>query len=118
MAQPPAGPDPAQRVAAAQLLPRPSPCSRASTATGFAVAVENLVTARLVALPARCLARPAFRSACRRSVRAVMVDAEHVPRRIPERTRLHVVVHGHRAVDPGAAERLSHGQGLLDVGDV
>ena len=36
----------------------------------------------------------------------MVVDAEHVAGRVAERAGLHVVVHGHRAVDPGAAERL------------
>src|SRR5689334_1487738 len=66
--------------------------------------------------PLRVAGSPATRCGFA-SVLAVVVDAEHVPGRVPERAGLHVVVHGHRSVDPGAAERFGLGQGLLDVGD-
>src|SRR5262249_24940777 len=58
-------------------------------------------------------------SALRRwpSVRGVVVDAEHVPGRVAERPGLHVVVHGHRAVDAGTAERFGLGQRLPHVLD-
>src|SRR5262252_7731615 len=60
------------------------------------------------------LDQPAVRGS---SVLAVVVDAEHVSGRVTERPRLHVVIHGHGAVDPGPAEGLGLGQRLLYVGN-
>src|SRR6516225_2949930 len=67
--------------------------------------------------PARSRARPARRPAQSSLARAAVVDAEHISGRVAERPGLHVISHGHRAVDPGTTEGFGLRQRLLHVGD-